>query len=174
MAHAEDPELRRLLDTAAIRELLLRYGRGCDRMDRDLLTSLFHPDAVDHHGTFDGPALEFVDYALTTALPRYLATEHYLSNCTVEVEGDTARAETYLVATHVKDADGGQLRVDTSHGRLIDYLERRGGRWGIVERTFLHDWDQSELVTPNPTWAGTFASGSRSRTDPSYRRGTRA
>lgn len=173
MTNVQDPELRRLLDTAAIRELLLSYARGCDRMDRELLAGLFHPGAVDHHGTFDGPAVEFVNYALTVALPRYRVTEHYLSNCTVEVDGDVAHAETYIVATHVKDEDGGLLRVDTSRGRFVDYLERRDGRWGIVERTFLHDWDKTELVTPNPAWSGVFASGSRSRTDPSYRRHAR-
>jgi hypothetical protein len=32
----------------------MRYSRGIDRLDRDMLLSAYHPDAIDDHGMFVG------------------------------------------------------------------------------------------------------------------------
>ena len=43
--------LRVLLDKQEIHEVLMRYCRGIDRCDAELLHSVYHPDATDDHGT---------------------------------------------------------------------------------------------------------------------------
>src|SRR5262245_17777267 len=48
------PAVRVLLDKQAIQEVLARYCRGVDRADLELLRSVYHPDAIDNHGTFNG------------------------------------------------------------------------------------------------------------------------
>ena len=48
-----DPRLSRLLDRNEIEEVVLRYCRGIDRRDFDLVRSCYHPDATDRHGSFD-------------------------------------------------------------------------------------------------------------------------
>ncbi len=42
------------MDREAIRDCLLRYARGVDRFDRELIVSAFHPGAIDVHGKFVG------------------------------------------------------------------------------------------------------------------------
>src|SRR3546814_6685283 len=53
-ARAMEPTLetmvRELYDKQKIREVVTRYCRGVDRMDRDLFLSAYHPDAIDDHG----------------------------------------------------------------------------------------------------------------------------
>ncbi len=55
-----DPRLQALLDKQEIEEVVLRYCRGIDRRDFDLVRACYHPDARDHHGSFDGTVEEFV------------------------------------------------------------------------------------------------------------------
>jgi proline racemase len=44
--------LRALEDQQAIRDVLMRYARGVDRCDLDLLKPAYHEDAYDDHGFF--------------------------------------------------------------------------------------------------------------------------
>ena len=39
-------ELRELLDKQALTELVVRYARGVDRWDKELVLACFHPDAT--------------------------------------------------------------------------------------------------------------------------------
>ena len=92
-------ELRRLLDEEAIKKVHLRYCRGIDRMDWDLVRSCYHPDALDDHGEFVGDIEAFIEYGKAN-LPTFLSTSHCICNQLVEVNGDTAFAEHYGIAYH--------------------------------------------------------------------------
>ncbi len=46
--------LRLMLDKQEIHEVMMRYCRAIDRMDEELLRSVYHPDAIDNHGLFNG------------------------------------------------------------------------------------------------------------------------
>ena len=56
-----------VIDKQAITEIIYRYCRGLDRMDRELTLSCWHEGGTDDHGAlFSGTADEFVaweDYA---------------------------------------------------------------------------------------------------------------
>ncbi|MER2157629.1 nuclear transport factor 2 family protein, partial [Rhodococcus sp. (in: high G+C Gram-positive bacteria)] len=41
-----DRALQDLIDKQAIREVVLTYCRGIDRLDFDLVRSAYHPDAI--------------------------------------------------------------------------------------------------------------------------------
>ena len=50
-------------DRREIHDVVLTYCRGVDRGDLDLVRSVYHPDALDHHHTaFDGTVDEFIDW----------------------------------------------------------------------------------------------------------------
>ena len=83
--------LRALLDKQAIHEVLMRYCRGIDRCDEELLRSAYHHDATDNHGQFNGKAADFVPWAIKS-LRRDERTTHFLCNELIEVEGDRLRA----------------------------------------------------------------------------------
>jgi ketosteroid isomerase-like protein len=167
MDETTEQELRRMLDEREIERLIIRWARAVDRLDRSELASVYHPDAVEHHGTFDGPANEYVDFVIDTALPRYVSTSHYVTNCLVEVDGDRAHAETFVLAAHLGDENGDRV-LDLMNARLVDRLERRDGSWRIAERTVVHDWDMTESIEAVDRWQGVFESGKRGPADFSY------
>lgn len=167
MEEALERDVRRMLDEHAIRRMIMSYGRAVDRLDREMLASFFHPDAVEHHGTYDGPARDFVAHAIDHALPRFTTTTHYVVNCLVDVDGDEATAESGLIAAHVRGEPGSES-VDWMHARLLDRLVRYEATWKIMERTVVHDWDMTEPIERVVGWEGVFTRGTRDRDDPSY------
>ena len=50
-----------LLAKQEIADLVARYMRGLDRLDRELLRSTFHDDATTDYGFFQGSPDDFVD-----------------------------------------------------------------------------------------------------------------
>jgi hypothetical protein len=138
-------DLQTLLDEAAIRKVHLRYCRGVDRMDWDLVRSCYHPDGTDDHGGYSGGVDGFIAW-LSAGLPKYAWTSHFTGNSLIEVSGDSAWAEHYAIASHRRlatgDAPGADLVI---HVRYIDRMERRGGEWRIARRVVIAE---SQRVHP--------------------------
>ena len=131
------PELQMLLDKQSIRELLATYCRAVDRLDRELLLTVYHPDAIDDHGIFTGCAEGFADWAFAHHTNSHYATQHIITNHLCEIEGDTAHSETYWTFAAMNKA-GAPLSL--SGGRYVDRFERRDGRWAIALRKSVCDW----------------------------------
>jgi hypothetical protein len=143
-----DPRLKRLIDRAEIQDQLHLWCRGTARKDWDLVRSIFHADAQDDHGTFNGTLEDFIAWQ-----QRHHAgitqSVHFLGNILVEFSGpDQALVETYVIAYHHYLA-GSQAGVDILGteaaaeagefnsrivGRYIDLFERRDGIWRIARR----------------------------------------
>jgi len=154
-------------DDLGIRQVVLRYCRGIDRMDRELVRSCYHPDATDSHGTFSGGVEEFLTW-VWRILDRYTLTMHYVANQLVEAHGsDRARCESYGMAVH--RTDGGEARGNLTTGfRFVDDFERRGGEWRIVRRLATTEWVRVEHEADRwPIPAG-MLTGRRDRSDPVY------
>ncbi len=139
-------DLARLLDERAIRDVLARYCRGLDRMDKDMAYSVWHPDAtVDYDGIFEGTGHDFIDWvwASHAGLERH---SHQIANAIVQLSGDRATSEAYVtVALWSKpDAEGRQTEI-VARGRYLDRWERRMGIWAIAHR--LHLLDMQSLHT---------------------------
>jgi hypothetical protein len=155
--------LQVLLDKQEITELLTRYLRSVDRGDVATLRSCYLPGATeDHGGLFSGPAEQYID-SITASLTHPRArTSHNLTNLLIEVDGDTATAESYCITFARIKADGAYYHSFTG-ARMIDRLERRPGdpsTWGIAHRQLLWDWNHDApaaehwmhgLLTPDPS-----------------------
>lgn len=126
------------LSRQAIAETLARYARGVDRVDVALLKSAYWPEAVDDHGTFNGPAMEFADY-LGRSLHHFLQTVHAIGNVHIQFDGDRARVESYVSGFYEVEA-GAAVHQIFQGGRYLDAFERRGGEWRIIHRRFVMDW----------------------------------
>jgi hypothetical protein len=148
-----DVALRTLLDQREIADVVLRYCRGIDRMDRDLVRDCYHPDAVDEHGSFRGGVEEFLDW-VWPLLESYTTTMHFVGNQLVEVAGDTGAAETYGIAFHRSEDARPHLNLMTGF-RYLDRFERRAGSWRIARRTAVTEWSRIDDV------AGRFLPGDR-------------
>jgi len=160
--------LQALLDKQEIHEVLMRYCRGIDRCDAELLRDIYHPDATDDHGMFKGKAGEFIPWALE-ALKREENTTHLIGNELVEIDGDVAYCESYFSAVHRRIAKDGtplDLRFD---GRYVDRFERRQGKWKIAHRQVV--FDRSRLDPVGKIFStDEFVCGRRSREDAVYKR----
>lgn len=168
MTSERDDQLQALLDKQAIHDCLMRYCRGIDRMDVELIKSAYHPDAWDDHGKFASTGWEFAE-GVVKRLGEVNSTMHCVCNELVEVEGDVAHGEAYLVAYARFQREGKEFdRVVGA--RYIDRYERRSGEWKIAHRTIVHEWTRIDPVVE--TWSRTseFRFGVRSRDDLVYRR----
>jgi ketosteroid isomerase-like protein len=135
-----DPELQQLIDESAIRKLLASYPRALDRQDHELLASLFHPDAVDDHGAYNGPAAGFVEFMRAAGTPGSHWMHHNGTQIIDMQDEALAFAETYALAFYrPPEADGKTgaqeifLRV-----RYLDRVEKRDGQWKIAHRRVVY------------------------------------
>jgi hypothetical protein len=179
-------ELRALLDKQALSELVIRYARGVDRNDREMVLACFHPDAFLHYNTFQGNAVDFYEqlWASTESgaggIPR---GQHVVTNALFEVRGDVAYGESYLES---RRAGLGTTRAGAESqttgpgfpieriGRFIDRFERRDGEWRIASRRVAMEW-MPEDMEDSPMGRGgyklaNFAPTRYDASDPSYER----
>ena len=76
----DDLDLQELMDKQSITERLLDYARGVDRIDRELILSVFHEGAhLDYGAMFVGTGEEFADF-IGVVHPAMEAHSHHLSN----------------------------------------------------------------------------------------------
>jgi hypothetical protein len=139
-----DPALQELLDKQAVHEVVLRYCRGIDRMDRELVRSCYHDDATDEHGTFLGTRDEFVEWVMD-AVTKFAVTMHVVANHLCEVDGDVAFAETYGIGYHQGPPADDKRRNFATGFRYVDRFERRDGEWRIATRVAVREWTQQVL-----------------------------
>lgn len=133
--------LQRLLDDRSIRDVLLRYCRGVDRIDLELVRDCYWDDAVDDHGAFRGGVADFVAW-IGRLLPRYGVTVHSLTNTLVEfhpTRDGVARVESYGTAEHQTPGGPPELNLTIAF-RYLDRFEQREGEWRIADRLCTTEW----------------------------------
>jgi hypothetical protein len=128
-------------DREAIRDCLLRYTRGIDRADEDMLRSAYWPDATDSHcGFFSGSATEYIDQAVENSATR-CPTVHIVTNEMIRINGSSAAVESYVYAIHVgMEFEEGVKRDVIASARYLDKFERRDDEWRIAAREVTIDW----------------------------------
>ncbi|MGI9327236.1 MAG: nuclear transport factor 2 family protein [Pseudomonadales bacterium] len=152
---------RELADLESIRNAVLRYCRGVDRLDPELMKSAYWPEASDDHGVFVGNAMEFVDHCMVSHL-RWRATSHCVFNHSITLDMDEfhARGEVYNVTYLFHKGSQG---MDTWHGRYLDCYEKRGDEWRIIERVCVHEGSYSQAIQPMDIDSGSFRQGDLDR-----------
>jgi ketosteroid isomerase-like protein len=162
-----EQRLRTLLDERDIHDVLTRYCRGVDRCDAELIASCYHSDARDDHGSWVADGREAAGLIIDRIRPGSASAMHFMGNVRIEVEGDEAFAESYLLAFRSYEKND-QPCVRTRALRFVDRFTRRDGQWRISERVVADDWNRiDEALTAMPE-AGLFRYGSKDRSDPVY------
>lgn len=122
-----------------IRDVLSRYCRGIDRMDREMVLSVWHEGGTaDYLDMYEGSGAGFVDWAWTTheGMERH---SHQITNVLVEVDGLVARSEAYVtVVLWTLPRDGKQSEI-VVRSRYLDRWSKRDGRWAIDHRVHVCD-----------------------------------
>ena len=174
MADVDQSKLQAVIDKQEIRDVLMRYCRGVDRCDMELLRSVYHPDAIDEHGLFNGSATEFCEFVIQHLKePTQLVHSTNICNSLVEIEGDKAHVESYYVAYIYSKGDDGQFYDTTVGGRYVDRFEKRDDVWKIAHRVVVMDWNRhhpSQAVWDQGMFAELTVRGTKDKSDPVYNR----
>lgn len=163
-----EQRVRELLDREDILDVLVRFCRGADRLDGELMRSCFHDYARDDHGFFQGGPDGLVEHLLD-ATREVVASQHYITNATIRIDGDRAGSESYVVGMVRRPRRNGGLADHHLFARYVDRFERRGGGpWLIAERTVVYDLTRVDPVEREWPLGEGFTRGARNRDDPSY------
>ena len=152
-----------LLDKQAIHEATMRYCRGADRCDTNMINSAYHLDGKDER---NGEVL--IGAAIGPAIVKSLqsgmqSTNHQIGTQLIEVYGDIAASESYSTGTHI--LMGGR-RLHTLV-RYLDRFQRKSGEWRVVHRIVLPEVMEVLPPSDDPQFAPT-TPGRRDNSDPSY------
>jgi len=194
MSTSLSAELQELLDRQKIYHVLTSYCRALDRCDVELMKSVYWEDGYDDHGVFAGNAQEFAEFIIEGIQTWFEATQHAICNIHMELDGDVAHTEAYLIAYHKVSGARGKVgewfgenylkkfSVSISDdraqdflygGRYFDRFEKRQGVWRIAKRTVIMDWNINQPSTEIRS-EGMFKTlkivGHRGRHDPIYQR----
>jgi hypothetical protein len=164
-------DVSELSDQAEIRQTLMLYYRGIDRLDYELILSCFHADGTVDYGTFfRGSPKGFTEWLDDPAgLLGFTRTVHFAGNVIIELDGDVAHTETYCISYHASLPDHPWAGAFVPNWlRYLDRFERRDGAWKIAERKVLLEWARSESMAEEIVFPDEMR-GRRDRTDPVYR-----
>jgi hypothetical protein len=130
----------RLVDRVEIEELLARYSTALDSRDWHLLSTVFLPDATCDYGAGRHPeGLGAITDFIRGTIGDLDATQHLVGNVVIDVRGDEATADCYLISQHIREnAPGGEHYL--LGGRYADRLVRTPGGWRIAHRTLHRMW----------------------------------
>lgn len=158
---ADEGWLRELRAEREIQRAMLTYFRGSDRLDLELMSTAYHDDAYDDHGSYKGglPGLvawirkrhEVIDQSM-----------HLSATPFVTFEGrSTAHVETYCILVQHERSNSISLatgkvayRRCVFGVRYVDLFEERSGAWKIARRKVVWEWAEEDLgdLTMPDTW----------------------
>ena len=120
----DDPDVRTLLDRSEISDLVSLTGRSLDHRDFDILADCFAPSS------------ERDDFVARQAseLTKWERARHLVGNPLLAVDGDTARAESYVYRTHHDTPDDPASRWSDGALRWVDDFVRGPEGWRIARR----------------------------------------
>lgn len=162
----------RVADRLQIQDVMYRWCRSVDRLDRDAMLDVFHPDAIDSHGPYIGPVDGLVDWIFERHKPIPFSS-HFIGNLLIEFASpDVALVESYVrtiqhypahAKSQLSQLTGGAKGPDDqamdmfTSSRYLDRMERRDGVWKIAHRTLIQDWKQivgvqEQALQPHEGW----------------------
>ena len=128
-----------------IQDLLARYTIALDTRNLEMLRTVFTGDAEFDFGIYGaGKGLEWFTAFTKAGMDACKATYHLLGQSVVEINGEVAHGQTYLVAQHIGlgDWDGELYTVGGWH---IDQFALTELGWRIAHRRVVVVWTQGDI-----------------------------
>ena len=166
-----EAKLQYMTDRQQVLDCVARNARGCDRHDSELLSSSYHQDGIDEHGSGHiNPGPRYQEWANAVHAGGSLQNMHHITTHSCDIDGDMAHAESYVIGLFL-NPDGETARLLS--GRYVDRLERRDGEWRIALRRctveVIMQADASIIKSDYVLDMG-FLKGLRDKQDVSYQR----
>lgn len=135
---------------SAIRNVLALHSRGIDRACDALLAGAYHADAAVDYGFFKGPSADFIRIICAAQRGGRL-TAHRSGSPWIQLRGDHAVSETYIIAQAQTPVEGDAVTQRLIGGRYLDRHARRHGEWRISHRHYVLDWNINRSAISAPS-----------------------
>jgi hypothetical protein len=165
--------IQQISDRLEIYDILMKYFRGVDRMDIELIRSCFCDGApMDYPPFYKGDRDGWIEWAQgPDVLAGFTRTFHFAGNFQIELGSDIATTEIYAIPQHsTKEESPYHGAFVSVWMRYLDRFERHDEQWRIADRHVVVEWlrqDTADMWSEVPE----YALGRRGRNDPSYTRG---
>jgi SnoaL-like domain len=134
-------------DKQIIRELLENWVIWRDAGDWERFRTVWHDDGYMMATWFQGPASEFIRVG-REGWDRGVSILHFLGGISIDLAAHRAISQTKMTISQRAEVHGVLCDVVCT-GRFFDFLEKRGGRWGIVLRQPIYEKDRMDPVDPS-------------------------
>ena len=128
------------LERLAIRELIENWVVWRDAGDWERFRTVWHDDGVMMATWFQGPAEEFIRVS-REGWERGVSILHFLGGSSIDLAGSRAVGQTKMTISQRAVVEGVPSDIVCT-GRFYDFLEKRGGRWGLVLRQPIYEKDR--------------------------------
>ncbi len=161
-----DKTLSDLAAKQEITEVIYRYCRGLDRMDRELALSVWHADGTADWGSmYQGLGSGFIEW-VWDAHAGFERHSHQVTNILIDVDGERAVSESYVTVALWARPDPLQVLELVGRGRYADRWSRVEGRWAIEHRRYISDLQTTTKIPIEN--AESSVEGRRDTSDASY------
>ncbi len=133
-------------DRQHIRELIENWAVWRDAGDWTRFRTVWHDDGVMMATWFQGPAEEFIRVT-QEGWKKGVSILHFLGGTSIDLAGERAVAQTKMTISQRGPVHGVLCDVVCT-GRFYDFLEKRGGRWGLVLRQPIYEKDRVDPLDP--------------------------
>ena len=130
--------LRELLDEREVSRLIIRFARCIDTKDWAGYADCYARDGRLETPWGEHTGREGMAQHVERDLGGFPATQHVSATHEIEIDGDTARARSSLLATHVTDEAGTAFWTVGGHYDLR--LVREDGRWRFSDVRIVPAW----------------------------------
>lgn len=138
-----------LLDRLAIRDLIDNWAVWRDAGDWERFRTVWHDDGVMMATWFQGQADAFIKVS-REGFEKGVSILHFLGGQSIDLAGNRAISQTKMTISQRGLLEGEAVDVVCT-GRFYDFLEKRGGKWGVVLRQPIYEKDRIDPVDPNAT-----------------------
>lgn len=136
-------------DKLALRELIDNWAIWRDAGFWDKFRTVWHDDGRMMATWTQGTADEFIAMN-KEGWARGVSILHFLGGFTCDIAGDRAVTQTKMTISQRGEVHGVLVDVVCT-GRFHDFLEKRGGRWGMCLRQPIYEKDRMDPVVPGAT-----------------------
>ncbi|TPQ41336.1 hypothetical protein C2U70_03230 [Bradyrhizobium guangdongense] len=138
-----------LLDRLAIRDLVENWAVWRDAGDWERFATVWHAEGWMSATWFQGPAADFIRVS-REGFAKGVRILHFLGGTSIDLAGARAIAQTKMTISQRAPVHDVLCDVVCT-GRFYDFLEKRGGTWGIVRRQPIYEKDRIDPVDPAAT-----------------------
>ena len=136
----------KILDRLAIRDLIENWAVWRDAGDWERFATVWHDDGVMMATWFQGPA-EGIHSSDPGGLGEGRQHSSLSGRTSIELVGDRAIVQTKMTISQRGNVQDVPCDVVCT-GRFYDFVEKRGGQWGMVLRQPIYEKDRVDPIDP--------------------------